>query len=350
MKPRNLVTGAAAAAMMLLGAAGCMSDNSAGGDTTGGTTPVGTGGVSLPVATGGTSAPGTGGTGIIAGTGGTGTGGAGPRGSGGSPGTGGTAAGGRGPTGTGGAAPSGGTTGTGTAGAGGPSLCPVAGTTLCDGFEGTAPGAAGSDWTTMGTITVDATKAYRGTKSVKFVGSLAYIREKTTFTGTTKMTNNNLWVRYFFLSNQASVAAAAAGHVWYAALNSTVANAPDDFHPLGGSRGKLQAEIAINGDKYTDNRMPAAGTTSPDYPILSDGWQCWEFHVQSDDSFDFFMNGKEVPDMKIVAGKASKSGVSFSPMPTFGALSLGWQDFNGTTLTGWIDEVAVGPNQIGCGN
>ncbi|MES1164544.1 MAG: hypothetical protein ABUR63_02200, partial [Verrucomicrobiota bacterium] len=289
----------------------------------------GTGGASTAtggatVATGGSGAvntggaPGTGGSssgtgGSVSGTGGAptpSTGGSSPAGSGGSS-TGGAApSGGRGggPAASGGAAgggmAAGGAGPVGTAGMGGPTLCPTAGTILCDGFEGTAPG-AGSDWTTMGTITVDATRAYRGTKSVKFMGSAAYILEKKTFTGATKATNNSFWARYFFLSGQTGTPPAT--HTWFGAL-ADAANSGNQFHFAGGSRGILQAEIRIGSDQYTDAQQPAANTTSPKYPTMADGWQCWEFHVQADDSFNFFISGKEIVEMKIVAGKASKSG------------------------------------------
>src|SRR5450432_3338327 len=112
----------------------------------------------------------------------------------------------------------------GNAGAGGPSLCPVAGTTLCDGFEGAAPGTPGSDFmidvAAGDTITVDTTKAYRGTKSMKFSGtSRAYITETKTFMGTTKAVVNNFWGRYFIFGNLTG--AAPTSHAVYGTLSGT---------------------------------------------------------------------------------------------------------------------------------
>lgn len=241
----------------------------------------------------------------------------------------------------------------GMAGQGGPSLCPVAGATLCDGFEGAAPGAAGSDFTVNAKapdmMTLDTSKSYRGSKSMRFSGSsMAYIVETKTFTGTTKATNNEFWGRYFILSGLAA-GAAPTSHAVYGTLED-LGTKGDQFHFVGGSRGKLQAEIRLNNsDSYTDN-MGSPAATTPAFPTMADGWQCWEWHVTADDSFDFYINGQAVPSMQVVKGKATKSGANFSPMPVFMKLSIGWQYFGTGANSGWIDEVALGPARIGCGS
>jgi len=236
--------------------------------------------------------------------------------------------------------------------AGGPSVCPTGTSTICDGFEDAAPGAATSVWTTTGTApTVDTTMAYRGTKSLKFnAASSGYIVETKTFAGATKATNNNLWGRYFVRSNEprAMIPGAFMSHCVFGVLEAAGAKGYL-FHFVGGSRSKLQAEIQFAADQYTDSmRMPMA--TDPSYPAMEDGWQCWEFHVTADDSFNFYINGAEVTEMQIVAGKATLSKNNFSPLPIFGELGLGWQNFSGGAFVYWLDEVAVGPDRIGCNN
>ena len=317
--------------------------------------PTGTGG-SGPAASGtaGTNGPGTGGSGTAGtGTGGTGTG-VGGSASAGSGGRGGGGAGRGGSTGAGGVVGTGGTgvSPMGNAGQGGPSLCPLAGTTLCDGFED-ATTTPGPNWTTSGPITVDTTKSYRGSKSIKFSdASMAYITETKTFTGTTKATNNEFWGRYFFLSNVA-YATYPQGHTVF----GTLAGGPSDslgdqFHFVGGSRAQLMAQIRINnGDKYTDPNGKNAGGTEPKFPASTDGWQCWEWHVTADDSYNFYINGTEVTEMAIVKGMATYGKMTLSPFPLFASLALGWQSFSGgAVVSGWIDEVALGPSRIGCGN
>lgn len=333
-----------------------------GGAATGGS--VGTGGVP---GTGGSSSaggsPGTGGSQL--GTGGTLS----P--TGGSVGTGGTvviATGGAGGTDTGSAGRSGGSEGgaTSTGGGGsdggpvkitpgGASKCPTGTAVLCDGFENAAPGAAGSDWSSAGSgvsVNTDPSKVYRGTKSLKITGSTnVVITETKTFKGNSKATNNALWGRMFFLSGVTAANGWAQGHTYFGALSSSPSKG-DDFHFVGGSRAKLLAQIRLNnGDRYTDPSGKNGTGTEPGFPLADAGWQCWEWHVQPDDSYDFYINGTEVMEMKIVAGKASYGGATFSPMPVFGSLAIGWNDFgSGAPATLWIDEVAVGPDRIGCNN
>ena len=55
--------------------------------------------------------------------------------------------------------------------------------------------------------------------------------------------------------------------------------------------------------------------------------------------------------MAIVKGMATYGKMTLSPFPIFASMSLGWQSFSaGSVISGWIDEVAVGPNRIGCDN
>jgi hypothetical protein len=246
--------------------------------------------------------------------------------------------------------------GTGDAGQGGPSLCdkakmPPISATICDGFE-TMP----SDFTAMpaGSMVADTTQSYRGATSMKFPSSsMAYLTESKSFTGTTKATNNNFWGRYFFLSGMTSLTAVQSHSVFGTMMGmdtgqGSSANA-DAFHFVGGSRGKLQTQIEFAGDVFSDNeKTPAA--TDPSFPLMAAGWQCWEWNITPDDSYHFYIGGAEVTEMGINAGKGVNNGGNFSPLPTVTELEIGWQYFGTGLFTGWIDEVAVGPNRIGCGN
>ncbi len=317
--------------------------------------PAGTGGSPQTTGTGGIGASGTGGSDV--GTGGTpvsssggsvGTGGVGGM----AAGTGGIQSGSGGVT---GGSDAGSTTGPVIIQAGGDSKCPTGTAVICDGFENAAPGAAGSDWVSAAagvTVNTDMTKVYRGTKSLQITGNTnVLIAETKTFTGTTKATNNALWGRLFFLSGVATASGWPITHTFFGALSSGMPAASDDFHFVGGSRAKLLAQIALNGDKYTDPSGKNATGTEPAFPLAAAGWQCWEWHDQPDDSYDFYINGAEVPEMKIVAGKASYGGMTLSPMPIFKKLSLGWNNFGtSAAITLWLDEVAIGPDRIGCNN
>ncbi len=263
-------------------------------------------------------------------------------------------------TGTGTGTGTGSATGTapaGDAGQGGPSLCDIAkmppiSATICDGFE-TTPYAFTSD--PAGAMTADTTQFYRGKTSMKFSSSsMAYLTETSTFmqgAAATKTANNNFWGRYWFLSDVATIGAVPQSHAVFGTMMGTdtsSANA-DAFHFVGGSRGKLQSQIEFAGDVFSDNEKTPA-STDPSFPLMADGWQCWEWQLTDADTYTFYINGVAIPEMGIVAGKGTNNGGNFSPLPTVTELEIGWQYFGTGLYAGWIDEVAVGPNRIPCGN
>jgi hypothetical protein len=207
-------------------------------------------------------------------------------------------------------------------------------------------------------MVADTTQFYRGKTSMYFaLSSMAYLVESTTFmqgAAATKTANNNFWGRYWFLSNIATMALVPQSHAVFGTMMGTdtsSANA-DAFHFVGGSRGKLQSQIEFAGDVFSDNeKMPAS--TDPAFPLMGAGWQCWEFQLTDNDTFTFYIGGVAVPEMGIVAGKGTDNGGNFSPLPTVTSLELGWQYYGNSPpdqWSGWIDEIAVGPNRIPCGN
>jgi hypothetical protein len=77
---------------------------------------------------------------------------------------------------------------------------------------------------------------------------------------------------------------------------------------------------------FSDNeKTPAA--TDPSFPLMSAGWQCWEWNITPDDSYHFYIGGAEVTEMGINAGKGDNNGGNFSPLPTVTELEIGWQYF-----------------------
>jgi hypothetical protein len=226
---------------------------------------------------------------------------------------------------------------------------------ICDGFE-TMP--SSFTVTPAGSMVVDTTQFYRGKQSMKFApSSNAYLSEQSTFTqaaaGGTKATNNNFWGRYFFLSGETTIGATIQSHAVFGTMmgTDTSSTMADAFHFIGGSRGKLQTQIEFAADVFSDDEQKPAAT-DPSFPVAADGWQCWEWQLTSDDTYHFFINGTEITEMQIVAGVGTYAKKNFSPLPTVYSIQLGWLYFGGATgtFTGWIDEVAIGPNRIGCGN
>lgn len=235
---------------------------------------------------------------------------------------------------------------------GGPSKCPMMGSVLCDGFEGSAPGAADSPFKfevgAGSTGVVDASKAFRGTKSVhlKTNGGQGFITETSTFTGTTAATNNNQWGRIWIWFE---TKAAPASHDVFIRLEDTASKAESaQLHVAGGSRGQLASEIRSGSDLYHPKILDPAPKPLPDgtvgFPLATPKWQCWEWHTTADNTLDFYIDGVEYTKMKVVA--ADKW-----PFPIFKKLYLGFMQFSTTPATElWIDEVAVSSERVGCGN
>lgn len=303
-------------AILLAGAIGCSSSTGGGPSGSGGATGAGgttsTGGTT---ATGGTTSTGSGGTtgaggtGVVTGTGGSGAGGS----AGGS--TGGSGA--AGTTGGGGHS-NGGATGA-AGGAGGAADC--ASFTLCDDFEGAAPGAATSPWktTTQGTgykVEVVSTMVHSGTHAVHVTGPSA--------TGTAAITTTkgfpatDFWGRVWM-----RVTSPATGHQCFIELNS----ASDQVRALNemGS-GELATNLKSSDKINGHTKLP------------QDTWFCFEWH-QSPTALHVYTNGTESTD----------AAATWS-IPSITSMQIGLQRFQAGTGTAdlYYDDVALNPTRIGC--
>jgi hypothetical protein len=329
-----------------VGNGGSPATTAQGGAPSGGSTPAASGGSATQPASGG-SAP--------ASSGGSSAGGAAPA-AGGNTSSGGattstggaTAAAGGGPVGTAGAADPGGPV---TIMAGGVSQCaatPAAVGKLCDGFEGSAPGAADSAFKFVlgagATGVVDATKPYRGKNSVHLkTGASAFIAETATFNQTgTVATNNEMWGRVFIYF---TTTGAPNSHDVFITLEDPTSNLmAAQFHIAGGSRMLLNSGIRFDtpaGDHY----QPPMGTGTVNYVKDPVAWHCWEWHTTALNTTDFYIDGKIYAAMSVTAALKW-------PLPVFRSMSLGFMEFSTSIPTEiWLDEVAVdSTGRIGCNN
>ena len=304
-------------AILVAGAIGCSSSTAGGPSGSGGAPGAGgstsTGGTT---ATGGTTGTGSGGTtgtagtGVVTGTGGSGTGAGGSTGGNGAAGT----------TGGGGHS-NGGTTGGGgaTGGAGGAADC--SSFTLCDDFEGAAPGAATSPWktTTQGTgykVEVVSTTVHGGTHAVHVTGPAA--------TGTAAITTTkgfpatDFWGRVWM-----HVTSPATGHQCFIELNS----ANDQVRALNemGS-GELATNLKSTDKINGHTKLP------------QDTWFCFEWH-QSPTALHVYVDGTESTD----------AAATWS-IPSVTSMQIGLQRFMAGTGTAdlYYDDVALNPTRIGC--
>jgi hypothetical protein len=318
-----------------------------GGASSGGSTPAASGGSATLPAAGGSAPTASGGSSAV----GAHAAGGGPVGAAGATtSTGGTtsAAAGGGPVGTAGATAPGGPV---TILAGGASKCgpgPAAVGKLCDGFEGSAPGAADSAFKFVlgagATGVVDATKPYRGKNAVHLkTGASAFITETATFNQTgTIATNNEMWGRVFIYFT--TTGAPNSHDVFITLEDPTSKLMAAQFHIAGGSRMLLNSGIRFDtpaGDHY----QPLMGMGTVNYVKDPVAWHCWEWHTTALNTTDFYIDGKIYAAMSVTAALKW-------PLPVFRSMSLGFMEFSTSIPTEiWLDEVAVdSTGRIGCDN
>ncbi len=305
-------------AVLLAAAIGCSSNTGSPSGTGGAPGSGGTTSTGGTTATGGTTGTGAGGTSATGGTGvATGAGGSNTAGSGGAP----TGAGGAGGITGGGGQSNGGAIGGGGAsgGAGGAADC--SSFTLCDDFEGAAPGAASSPWklVTQGTgykVEVVSTQVHSGTHAVHVTGPSA--------TGTAAITTTkgfpatDFWGRVWM-----RVTSPATGHQCFIELNS----ASDQVRALNEMGSGELATNLRSSDKINGH------TTLP-----QDAWFCFEWH-QSPTALHVYTDGTEVTD----------AAATWS-IPSITSMQIGLQRFMAGTGTAdlYYDDVALNPTRIGC--
>jgi len=359
--------GTSAGALLLLGAAwlfgACVADSS----SNGGENPPGGSG-------GGAASPGSGGSGVLGsggalGTGsggagtnppGAGTGGAIPSGTGGDTGAlgsgGGTSTGGAAPISTGGSAggsaTSGGNSGSGGGGGGGTTAGGTAGTAgppgpagggcgtakICDDFESYASPTNLAPWTTSvsgGSVMIDGTHVYSGKQSVLIHADA----------GANKKAQINRMGAPLFPANpnlfwgrmMVYMGALPASSVHYD-------NVQGDGTGTGQYRIGGMGGILLNYEPHDcyDHIMPM---------LPQNKWSCWQWlYDGTKNAIQFYVDGKLQAQVMSTSQGCVDGTNSVWAAPMFTAVHLGWVNYQATT-TGvdlWLDDVALGPDQIAC--
>lgn len=287
---------------------------------TGGSIPNGTatGGDSGAIATGGSS---TGGSGGIGGTDGGSTSSGGRIGNGGS-----MAAGGTGP-GTGGTAGSTGPTGGG---------CGTA--KVCDDFESYSTPTNLSPWTTSvsgGSVMIDGTHVYSGKQAVLIHADA----------GANKKAQINRMGAPLFPANpnlfwgrmMVYMSALPASSVHYD-------NVQGDGTGTGQYRIGGMGGILLNYEPHDcyDHIMPM---------LPQNKWSCWQWlYDGTKNTIEFYVDGKLQAQVMSTSQGCVDGTNSVWAAPTFNAVHLGWVNYQATTagVDLWLDDVALGPDQIAC--
>ncbi len=234
---------------------------------------------------------------------------------------------------------------------GGPSRCGSAGALVCDGFEALTLDA--TTWQRVerngGAVSLDSTRAARGTRSVKvhagiIPGSTAFIAVGKIF----PIAKNTVFARAFvyvadhssnmhtsFIEGDGNVTngTTGAGHVRY-----------------GGPKGNFTA----NYDNSICHQDSGARSTTP---VPLDRWSCFEVEFNGQ-TFEqrFWLNGTEVTAAHHVLAPdptkctAAAGWTSAKLFPALEKLSFGFRLYHdeAAPFDLWYDEVAVDTKRIGC--
>lgn len=222
--------------------------------------------------------------------------------------------------------------------------CPAGAT--CDGFEtqtGTTPG---GDWTVgaanctgTGTATVDTTQVHSGTRSVRVNGGGNYCNHM--FVGR-PLPAGTRYVRVYIRHATPQPPA----HTTMIAMTDTNDSGKD--LRFGGQNSALQWNRESD-DATLPVQSPAGVALSR--PLPTDTWTCVEYSI-GDGQLHTWVDGTEVPGL-VVDGEPTpdvdqqwlaRGGWN----PAVADLRLGWESYGNDSDTLWYDDVAFGPDRIGC--
>ena len=251
---------------------------------------------------------------------------------------------------------------------------------FCDDFEGaTAAAPPQSPWTvtqTNGSVVVDTTRAFRGTKSVKAT-TLSTAASGQTYkraliglgagSPAIPATNNAFYGRMMFYLDSAPQTSLhwtfldATGPVPGAGYSST--------YRYGGQRPIMDgstfkgSELMANYDTLQFYATPPVGPNTDCYKhadakVVPVGkWSCAEWYFDgTNNQMKFWLDGAEVSGIDIDKTGEGCSGADAKDTPgyvwagpTIAQIDLGWESYaSDDERTIWIDDVVISQTQVGC--
>ncbi|GAA2156101.1 MULTISPECIES: cellulose binding domain-containing protein [Glycomyces] len=226
----------------------------------------------------------------------------------------------------------------------GPVDCPAG--AVCDDFEnqtGTVPSGAwtvgASDCTGTGKAAVDTTVANSGGTSIRIEGGATYCNH--VFIGRALPADAE-WFRVYMRHTTAQ----PQNHTTMIAMQDRN-DAGADLR-MGGQNGALQWNRESD-DATLPAQSPAGVALSRPLPVSA--WTCVEFQIDGG-HLTTWVDGAAVPGLAVDGVPThdvdeqwlAKSGWS----PDLADLRLGWESYGNDADTLWYDDVAFGPERIGC--
>jgi hypothetical protein len=259
--------------------------------------------------------------------------------------------------------------------AGGDDSAACAAATFCDGFESAAPGMApAAPWTvsqTNATVSVDTTRAFRGTQSVKTTtlpttgGAPTYKRGFIGLAGAPviPLPEQRVYGRMMFYLDSAP-----STNVHWTFVDGTGLVAGQDYSATYRYGGQLP--VTENGT-FRGNQLMANYDTTDYYATPSRGpqtdcyrhangvvvpvgrWACAEwFFDGTNNQMRFWLDGMELTDIQINqtgTGCVAQPAEYVWQAPVFSRIDVGWESYQADEARSiWIDDVVISPQQVGC--
>ncbi|MER6290667.1 cellulose binding domain-containing protein [Streptomyces sviceus] len=238
---------------------------------------------------------------------------------------------------------------TATATATAPAEC--AGATICSDFEDQTGTVPSGPWQTMaadcqgtGKVSVDASVAYSGTRSLRVDGGAGYCNH--VFAASTRDLSSVGPVVYVRMRIRHTTAL-PTDHVTFVSIPD--ASQGGRALRVGGQNGALQWNRESD-DATLPEQSPAGVALST--PLPTGRWLCLRFQIDTTaQSMRTWVDDQEVAGLH-VDGVATQNVDrqwlvrSTPPRPT--GLRLGWESYGTGDDTLWFDDVALGSSPIGC--
>ena len=227
----------------------------------------------------------------------------------------------------------------------------VPGTIMSEDFESTPVGAIPAGFTKTGDLAVEEGVAHSGTHALQIQPAVRGGRYISLDPAKVAALGGEHWGRLYY--KMKTPTPLPTGRLIHATLvdgkgTSPLANDLIDvrlatllFYP-NGDFGWFYNVQPPNGRKEF-------GPKSATMQKFDDNWNLLEWHADNaNQSYQFFVNGKEVPDIGQNKGAGNYEGIEIPA--AFQTLSFGFTNYQPATgdgFTVWIDDIAVGKNRLG---
>jgi endoglucanase len=227
------------------------------------------------------------------------------------------------------------------------------GAVICDDFESQTGSSISGKWSVItpncqgtGTVQVDSSVAYSGSKSIKVQGGAGYCNH-VFFGNTTDVTGigDTVYGRFFVRHTTLL----PTTHVTFMAMKDT-ADGGKDLR-MGGQSQAMQWNRESD-DATLPEQSPAGVAKS--VPLPTNSWVCVEFLVDGRNGYiQTWANGQEIEGLRADGTSTPDIDAQWlrktSWRPRLSDFKLGWEGYGGDSDTLWFDDVALGAARIGCG-